>query len=81
MVSTRSSCFEISVPAWIAGLDSYPQRHKAHRVSGGQPALFIGYRREATEVLAGQGVATETPAGVLMQYVEEVEGAQRSPAG
>jgi len=26
-------------------------------------------------------VATETPAGVLLQYAEEVEGVQRSPDG
>ena len=47
----------------------------------GWPGLFIECRHEATEEPPGQGVSTETPAGVLMQYVEEVEGAQRSQDG
>ncbi len=47
----------------------------------GEPGLFIGCRSEAAEAPAGQGVATETPAGVLVKYAEEVEGAQRSPVG
>ncbi len=39
-----------------------------------EPGLFIGCRGDAAEAPAGQGVATETPAGVLVEYAEAVEG-------
>ncbi len=44
---------------------------QADRLESG---LFIGCRGEAAEAPAGQGVATETPAGVLVEYAEAVAG-------
>jgi hypothetical protein len=51
----------------------------------GQPAFFTGFRvSEATEAVqkaVDTRRATEDPAGVLKQYVEESEEAQRSRHG
>jgi len=46
-----------------------------------QPGVCIGSRHKAPKAPGGQGARREDPAGVLMEYAEEVDRAQHSQDG